>query len=88
MRQLARVCIEPGTFCPGFQFRPDLSLNPVVVGLFDRVMELGIPYNYFALWMMMSCPVLGGARPVDQLERSELTALLAAMERTLARAVA
>jgi hypothetical protein len=34
LRQLVRVFIDEGTFCPGFQFQRDLSLDPVVVRLF------------------------------------------------------
>lgn len=82
MRQLVRVFIyDEGTYCPGFQFRPDLSLDPVVVGLFERAMELRIPHNYFALWMMVPSPVLQGARPVDLRRRSAST-LLAFLNRT------
>lgn len=65
MRQLARVFIGEGVYCPGFQFRPDLTLAPVVVGLFESAMELRIPHNYFALWMMVPSPALQGSRPVD-----------------------
>lgn len=50
MQQLVRVFLfDDRTYCPGYQFRPDLSLNPAVVGLFERAMELRIPHNYFAL---------------------------------------
>lgn len=55
MQQLVRVFIDEGTYCPGFQFHPDLSLNMAVVGLFQRAMELRIPHNYFALWIMTPC---------------------------------
>ena len=47
MRQLVRVSIDEGTFCPGFQFLPGGQLRPTVVGLFQRAMELDIPHNYF-----------------------------------------
>jgi hypothetical protein len=83
MRQLVRV-IDEGTYCPGFQFCPDLSPNPVVVGLFERAMELRIPHNYFALWMMVPCAGLQGARPVDLREGGSASPLLAALERTFA----
>ncbi len=43
--QLFRVFIDEGTYCPGFQFRPGLTLEPVVVALFERAMQLGIPHN-------------------------------------------
>ena len=83
MRQLIRVFIDDGTYCPGYQFQPDLSLNQVIVELFQRAMELKIPHNYFALWMMVPCDELQGSRPVDLRERPEAP-LLAALERTLA----
>ncbi|WOC63478.1 hypothetical protein RI444_22760 (plasmid) [Paenarthrobacter sp. AT5] len=80
MRQLARVFIGEGVYCPGFQFRPDLTLDPVVVGLFDRAMELRIPHNYFALWMMVPSPALQGSRPVDLRRSGKATTLQAALE--------
>lgn len=45
MQQLSRVFIGEGTYCPGYQFRTDLTLEPVVVALFERAMELRIPHN-------------------------------------------
>jgi hypothetical protein len=45
MRQLVRVFIDDGTFCPGFQFLPGGQLRPPVLELFQRAMELGIPHN-------------------------------------------
>lgn len=83
MPQLVRVFLDDGTYCPGFQFRPDLSLNPAVAELFQRAMELRIAHNYFALWMMVPCPVLNGARPVDLRESADTSTLQAALERTL-----
>jgi hypothetical protein len=83
MRQLVRVFIDEGTYCPGFQFRPDLTLDPVVVGLFERAMELQIPHNYFALWMMVPSLALHGSRPVD-LRGSDASTLPAVLERTFA----
>ncbi|MDI2036830.1 antitoxin Xre/MbcA/ParS toxin-binding domain-containing protein [Paenarthrobacter nitroguajacolicus] len=89
MRRLVRVFIhDQGTYRPGYQFQPDLTLNPVVTGLFDRAMELRIPHNYLALWMMTPCPALDGSRPVDRLKPGDRAALHAALESTLARAVA
>lgn len=88
LRQLVRVFIDEGTFCPGFQFQPDLSLNRVVVALFQRAMKLRVPHNYFALWMVTPCPALDGARPVDRRIEEHGPALLAALGSTLARAVA
>lgn len=83
MRQLVRVFIDEGTYCPGFQFLTDLSPHPVVLGLFRRAMELKIPHNYFALWMMSPCPALQGARPVDVLDRRREPELLSALDLTI-----
>jgi hypothetical protein len=89
MRQLFRVfLVDQGTHCPGFQFQPDLSLNPVVMDLFGRALILRIAHNYLALWMMTPCPALDGSRPVDRLKHPDKPALVAALESTLARAVA
>lgn len=88
LRQLVRVFIDEGTFCPGFQFQPDMSLDPVIAGLFQRAMLLRIPHNYFALWTMTPCHALDGARPVDRCQEQHQAALLSALESTLARAVA
>ena len=88
IRQLFRVFLDQETFCPGFQFQPDLSLNPVVTGLFRRAMELKIAHNYFALWMMSPCPALDGSRPVDRVKHPDKPALVEALEGTLALAVA
>lgn len=82
MQQLSRVFIDEGTYCPGYQFRPDLTLEPVVVELFERAMELRIPHNYLALWMMVPSPALQGRRPVDLRRSGDATALLAGLERT------
>ena len=68
MRQLVRVFIDDGTFCPGFQFLPGGQLRPTVVALFQRAMELQIPHNYFTLWMVTPSRALAGARPVDHLK--------------------
>jgi hypothetical protein len=45
MRQLVRVFIDDGTFCPGFQFLPGGQLHPTVLTLFQRALELQIPHN-------------------------------------------
>jgi hypothetical protein len=45
MRQLVRVFIDDGTFCPGFQFLPGGQLRPTVVELFQRAVDLQIPHN-------------------------------------------
>lgn len=67
MQQLIRVFIDEGTFCPGFQFLAGGQLHPTVVDLFKRAMDLKIPHNYFAVWMITPIRNLGGARPVDSL---------------------
>ena len=67
MQRLVRV-IGDGTCCPGFQFRDDGSLHPVVIALFDRALGLKIPHNYFTAWMIMPLPG-PGIRPVDALDR-------------------
>jgi hypothetical protein len=68
MRQLVRVFIDDGTFCPGFQFLPGGQLHPTVTALFRKAMELDIPHNYFTLWMVTPSKELAGARPVDLLK--------------------
>jgi hypothetical protein len=68
MRQLVRVFIEDGTFCPGFQFLPGGQLHPNVVDLFRRAMELNIPRNYFTVWMIPPPGTLPGpaSRPSQE----------------------
>jgi hypothetical protein len=39
MRQLVRVFIDDGTFCPGFQFLPGGQLHPTVLTLFQRALD-------------------------------------------------
>ncbi|MFM9432222.1 hypothetical protein [Arthrobacter sp. MP_2.3] len=68
MRQLVRVFIDDGTYCPGFQFLPGGQLHPTVTALFRRAMELGIPHNYFTAWMINPSRDLAGARPVGHLK--------------------
>jgi hypothetical protein len=67
MRQLVRVFIGEGTYCPGFQFLPGGQLHETVTSLFRHAMELKIPHNYFTAWMITPAAGLGGARPVDSL---------------------
>lgn len=88
MQQLVRVFVGEGIFCPGYQFRDGLSLNPVVTGLFERSLELRIPHNYFALWMMVPSPALDGRRPVDLRNISDPAPLLAALGRVRAEVAA
>jgi hypothetical protein len=68
MQQLVRVFIDDGTYCPGFQFLPDGQLQPTVTALFRRAMGLGIPHNYFTVWMVTPSRELAGTRPVDFLK--------------------
>lgn len=82
MSQVVRIFTDDGTYCPGYQFQPDLSLEPAVVALFKRAMELRIPHNYFALWIMVPSPALQGARPVDLRRSGKTPVLLAELERT------
>lgn len=43
MQQLVRVFTEDGgTYCPGFQFLPDLTLDPAVIALFERAWSCGL----------------------------------------------
>ncbi|KIA73420.1 hypothetical protein ANMWB30_23470 [Arthrobacter sp. MWB30] len=86
MRQLVRVFFPDGIYCPGFQFNADLSLNPVVMTLFKRAMDLKIPHNYFAAWMVTRCPTLRNTRPVDLLTSQPVSVLVSALERSLMQA--
>ena len=79
MRQLVRVFIDDGTFCPGFQFLPGGQLQPTVTALFRRAMELEIPHNYFTVWMITPSRELAGTRPVDHLKGGPVP-LLRALE--------
>ncbi|WP_400160550.1 hypothetical protein [Arthrobacter sp. BPSS-3] len=79
MRQLVRVFIDDGTFCPGFQFLPGGHLHPTVSLLFRRAMELKLPHNYFTVWMVTKSRDLAGARPVDRLNAAP-TPLVNALE--------
>lgn len=72
MRQLVRIFLSDGTFCPGFQFLPGGQLRPQVVELFRRAMELNIPHNYFTIWMVTPSRDLAGSRPVDHLKGNPL----------------
>lgn len=80
VQQLVRVFVGEGTFCPGYQFRPDLSLNPVVMGLLERALQLRIPHNYLALWMMVPSPALEGRRPVDLRDQRNPAPLMTALD--------
>ncbi|WP_314216580.1 antitoxin Xre/MbcA/ParS toxin-binding domain-containing protein [Pseudarthrobacter equi] len=88
MRRLSRVFIGEGTFCPGYQFQADMTLNPVVMGLFEQAFGLRIPHNYFALWMMVPSPALAGRRPVDLLASRDPASLQAALDQLRANVAA
>ena len=79
LQQLVRVFIDDGTFCPGFQFLPGGQLQPAVMALFQRALELQIPHNYFTLWMVTPSRTLAGTRPVDHL-KNDPAPLLRALE--------
>lgn len=68
LQDLVRVFIDGGTFCPGFQFRADLSLHPAVTSLLRRAMKLKVPHNYSTAWMLTPRKALHGRRPVDLLD--------------------
>lgn len=72
LRNLVRVFIGDGTFCPGFQFQPGGQLDPRVTALFGAALEAKVPHNYFALWMMTPDRELSGTRPVDRLNETSL----------------
>jgi hypothetical protein len=72
VRSLVRVFIDDGTFCPGFQCRPNRELDPRVTTLFQATLDAKVPHNYFALWMMTPVRELSGARPVDSLDETNL----------------
>lgn len=78
MRRLVRVFLGDDTYCPGFQFQTGGTLHPTVTALFDRAMELQVPHNYFAAWMVTVSRRLDEKRPVDLL--SERTRLAEAFE--------
>ncbi|MFK0007761.1 hypothetical protein ACIQTZ_11965 [Paenarthrobacter sp. NPDC090520] len=82
LQQLIRIFIDDGTYCPGYQFLPGLSLHPTVTALFRRAMELKVPHNYFTAWMINPRKALHGRRPVDLLDTAPPAVLLTALEQT------
>lgn len=86
MQQLVRVFIDDGTYCPGLQFLAGGRLQPTVVDLFSRAMELKIPHNYFTVWLITPSRDLGGTRPVDVLRDSRAVLLRRTLE-TLGKTV-
>jgi hypothetical protein len=72
MRRLVRVFVGAETLFPGFQI-VDGQPSPVVLALFVQALELKIPHNVFAAWMVT--PVRRGSqRPVDALDRALILA--------------
>lgn len=55
MQCAVRVFMGDGTFCPGFQLR-DGVFNESVLWLFKQALELKIPHNVFAAWMVSVLP--------------------------------
>jgi hypothetical protein len=77
MRQVVRVFIGDGTYCPGFQFLSGGRLHPTVTALFERALELQVPHNYFTAWMVTPSNQLDGSRPADLLhEKARLSEAL------------
>lgn len=77
MQKAVRVFIGDETYCPGFQLGEDRLFRQPVLDLFTKAMELKIPHNVFAAWMMTPNRRLNGSRPVDMLDRqNELMGLL------------
>jgi hypothetical protein len=67
LRQAVRVFTGDDTLFPGFQII-DGILSPAVVALFDKALELQVPHNVFAAWMVTPLPGKNYPRPVDALE--------------------
>ncbi len=65
MRKLVRVFIGAETLCPGYQFTDSLEVQPAVLILFARAMELRIAHNYFSAWMVTPSPERESRRPID-----------------------
>jgi hypothetical protein len=62
MQQLVRAFIGDGTFCPDFQFMDHHGrLHPTGTALFRHALELRIPHNYFAGWMVTLAGLRRGA---------------------------
>ncbi|MFJ4030219.1 MbcA/ParS/Xre antitoxin family protein [Paenarthrobacter sp. NPDC089989] len=83
LQQVVRVFIDDGTYCPGYQFLPDLSLHPTVTALFRRAIDMRVPHNYFTAWMITPRKALRGRRPVDLLDTAPVAVLLAALEQSV-----
>jgi hypothetical protein len=68
LRKAVQVFIEEDTLYPGFQII-DGALSPAVLALFDEALELQVPHNVSAAWMVTPLPEAGSWRPADLLAR-------------------
>jgi hypothetical protein len=71
MQQLVRVFVDDQTLAPGYQFVDMGTLNPLVLSLFRRAMELKVPHNSFTHWMLTPLPGPKMPRPVAVLEHQD-----------------
>jgi hypothetical protein len=71
-QKLIRVFVGDETLFPGFQFPTGLP-DPTALALFAQAMELGIPHNVFAAWMVTPLRA-NSQRPVDGLEHGAILA--------------
>lgn len=72
LQQAVRVFIGDEAFFPGFQFHEGV-FHPTVLALFRQAVDLKVPHNVFAAWMVT--PLRAGAqRPVDGLENPQILA--------------
>ena len=72
LQEAVRVFIGDGTFFPGFQL-VNGEPSATVLALFRQAMELKVPHNVFAAWMVT--PLRAGTqRPVDGLEHPQILA--------------
>lgn len=83
MRQLVRVFIGEGPFCPGFQFLPGRAAPPHGHRACPARDGAENHHNYFTLWMITPSRRLAGSRPFDLLD-SGSSPLLRALD-TLGR---
>jgi hypothetical protein len=71
MQRAVRVFMGEGRFCPGFQLSDGVFHEPVL-RLFKQALELKIPHNVFAAWMVSLLPPSASNRPVDMLDNMPL----------------
>lgn len=70
MQQLVRVFLDDDTFAPAYQFLNG-ELDPRVLTLFERALELKVPHNAFSVWMLTPLPGRNSPRPAAALEHPE-----------------